>query len=402
MQLYPLRLYKQAYSGLSRETWLLSLVMLVNRSGTMVVPFMTIYLTEEMHRSIGEAALVMGLFGTGAIAGALLGGKLTDRLGFYRIQLFALGGGGVLFIILGLMNQFPLICVFAFLLSLVNESFRPANATAVAHYSEEATRTRSFSLNRLAINLGWAAGGALGGFIASHNYQLLFWVDGCTNIVAAFLLVMFLRTPRTQADRKPESVVIGGSPYRDLVYLIFILLTAVFAICFFQFFTTIPVYFKQELNLSLILIGILMSLNGLVIAFVEMLLVYLLEKRKSDSFYISIGVILVGLSFFLLNIFRHTPVFSAFAAMTVITFGEMVCMPFMNSFWVTRTNVLNRGAYASLYTIAFSLGQILGPLLGAEVIEGSGFTSLWWLIGLMSIATGSCFYFLRSRQTHVV
>src|ERR1700745_1629343 len=102
--------YKSAYSGLSPATWWLSLVMLVNRAGTMVVPFMTLYLTEAKHYPIGKAGIVMSLFGAGAICGGILGGRLTDKLGFYNIQLSALTLGGVLFIILGYMDSFPAIC----------------------------------------------------------------------------------------------------------------------------------------------------------------------------------------------------------------------------------------------------------------------------------------------------
>ena len=185
-------LYKDAYSGLSSSTWWLSVVMLVNRSGTMVIAFMTIYLTLSLGETISRAGIVMGLFGLGAVVGGFLGGRLTDKLGFYPVQIGTLIGGGILFIILGQMRSYPLICVFSFLLSMVNEAFRPANATAVAHYSTEANRTRSYALNRLAINLGWAVGSAVGGVIASINYELLFWVDGITNIIAAFLMMYLL------------------------------------------------------------------------------------------------------------------------------------------------------------------------------------------------------------------
>ncbi|MDP4218385.1 MAG: MFS transporter, partial [Bacteroidota bacterium] len=179
-------LYRNAYSGLSKPTWLLSVVMLVNRSGTMVIPFMTIYLTQPaMGYSIGQAGVVMGMFGLGAVCGGFMGGRLTDQFGFHRVQWMTLTGGGVLFMVLGQMKSFPLICLCTFLLSLVNDAFRPANSTAIAHYSKEENRTRSYSLNRLAINLGWAVGGAIGGVLASINYHLLFWVDGATNIIAA-------------------------------------------------------------------------------------------------------------------------------------------------------------------------------------------------------------------------
>ncbi|MGI8637233.1 MAG: MFS transporter, partial [Segetibacter sp.] len=182
-----LPLYKAAYLGLSRQTWFLSLVILINRSGTMVVPFMTMYATQKLHFSIVDAGIIMALFGAGSIVGAFIGGKLTDTIGFYKIQVSALLGGGVMFIVLGYLHSYFMLCCGTFVLGLINESFRPAHSTAIAYYSKRENRTRSYSLNRLAINLGWAFGGALGGFLASYNYHLLFWVDGLTNISAAVI-----------------------------------------------------------------------------------------------------------------------------------------------------------------------------------------------------------------------
>ena len=117
--------------------------------------------------------------------GALIGGRITDKWGFYPQQVAALLLGGVMFIITGYLHTYLSLCIGVLILSICNESFRPANATAIAYYSTSDNRTRSYSLNRLAVNLGWAVGGALGGFLASTNYRLLFWVDGTTNIIAA-------------------------------------------------------------------------------------------------------------------------------------------------------------------------------------------------------------------------
>lgn len=180
--------YYKAYSGLTPDIWWLSLVILINRSGAMVVPFMTLYLTESRHFSLGKSGIVMALFGAGAIAGGFAGGRITDRKGFYPVQLCTLLGGGLMFILLSFMQSFYWICICTFFLGLINESFRPANAAAIAHYSNTSNRTRSYALNRLAVNLGFALGGALGGFIAAHNYQWLFWIDGATNILAACIL----------------------------------------------------------------------------------------------------------------------------------------------------------------------------------------------------------------------
>jgi len=396
-----LSLYKNAFSGLSKSTWLLSLVILINRSGTMVIPFMTIYLTQPaMGYSIGQAGFVMGLFGLGAVCGGLLGGRLTDKFGFYYIQLITLSGGGIMFMILGQMKSYPLICIFTFLLSSVNEAFRPANSTAVAHFSKEENRTRSFSLNRMAINLGWAFGGALGGLLASIDYHLLFWVDGCTNIIAAILLRNFLSPEKNTATHQPKKAasVVLQSAYKDKGYLAFLTCTILFGICFFQLFTTMPVYFKNELHLPEYEIGLLMTMSGVLIATVEMILVFSLEGKRSGLHYVSRGVFVVGISFLLLNLLPGAGLI-AVLCMLVATFGEISSMPFMNSFWVARTSANNRGQYAGLYTMAWSSAQVLGPSLGAQVAGHFSFRMLWWVTGCTCFAAAVGFKWLLGKTS---
>jgi predicted MFS family arabinose efflux permease len=384
--------YRSAFSGLSKSTWLLSWIMLINRSGTMVVPFMTLYLTShEMGYSVSQAGLVFGLFGLGAFSGAWLGGRLTDKIGFYPVQMMTLGGGGILFILLGQMKTYPLICLFTFLLSFVNEAFRPANSTAIAFYSKEENRTRSYSLNRLAINLGWAVGSAMGGLIAHYDYELLFWVDGFTNIVAALLLWLFLKPvqfiPRHESTVKVSKSI---SAYRDRTYMFFIVSTTLFASCFFQLFTNLPVYFKKNLHFSEPFIGLLMAVNGMIIAVLEMVLIFKLEGRRKRMFYISTGVTLVGISFLLLEI-PGAPVIVALSMILTVTFGEILSMPFMNSYWISRTSNANRGQYAALYTMAWSAAQTLGPFSGAQLADHAGFRVLWIVVGCLAIAASFSF-----------
>jgi predicted MFS family arabinose efflux permease len=393
-------LYRNAYSGLSKATWLLSAVMLVNRSGTMVIPFMTIYLTQPaMGYSIGQAGLVMGIFGLGAVCGGFMGGRLTDKFGFHRVQWVTLTGGGCLFMLLGQMKSYPLICLCTFLLSLVNEAFRPANSTAIAHYSKEENRTRSYSLNRLAINLGWAVGGAIGGILASINYHLLFWVDGVTNIAAALLLRYFLSDSGAHAITSAKQFVKEptGSAYRDKVYLKFIVCTILFASCFFQLFTTLPVFYKRTLHMPEYMIGLLMAMNGLFITCFEMVLVFKMEGRREKLYYIFYGVALVGISFILLDILPLTLAL-AFIFMFFVTIGEILAMPFMNSFWISRTAMANRGQYAGLYTIAWSTAQVIGPTGGSQVAEYFGFRTLWWIIGGVGLVSALGFRMLRKNK----
>ena len=385
-----IQLYRNAYSGLSRQTWFLSLVILINRSGTMVIPFMTIYATQKLHYSLVQAGFIMALFGAGSIVGAYIGGRLTDKVGFYIIQLIALFGGGVMFIILGYLESYFALCAGAFSLSVINESFRPANSTAIAYYSQPENRTRSYSLNRLSINLGWAFGGAIGGFLAGHNYHLLFWVDGLTNISAAIMLLFVLPVPtglKALVAQNKELSASGLSAYKDKAYLSFIVLTVLFAFCFFQLFTILPVYLKTQLGLSEFLIGLLMAINGLIIAIVEMILVYTLEAKQKPFAFMRFGVWMVGLSYAVFNILSGHFMLALFSSL-IITVGEMFAMPFMNSYWIGRSSEHNRGQYAALYTMAWGTAQIAAPSIGGFVADRYSYQTLWWLVFGVSIVAG--------------
>jgi predicted MFS family arabinose efflux permease len=361
--------------------------MLVNRSGTMVVPFLTMYCHIQLGFTVAQSGFVLSLFGGGAIVGAFIGGRIVDAWGFYPLQLAALLIGGTMFIVVGFLHNYVSLCIGTFILSTCNESFRPANSTAIAHYSAVENRTRSFSLNRLSINLGWAVGGALGGFLASVNYHLLFWVDGCTNILAAGLLLKLLPFVKSGSKRKTVKHVQANKaslPYYDKAYMFFIVLTILFASCFFQLFSMEPLFYKTQWNLNERFIGVLMALNGIIIVGIEMILVYSLEGTRPLTHFIRTGIFLVGVGFVLLNILPHIA-WVAVLSICIVTVGEILSMPFMNSFWISRTAENNRGQYAAMYTIAWSVGQIAGPYFGSQVIEKEGYNNLWWLVA------GMCF-----------
>jgi len=391
-----LRLYRNAYSGLSKQMWWLALVMFINRSGTMVIPFLTVYLTSRGY-TLAQAGYVMAAFGCGSIMGGYLGGRLTDRFGHYYVQVFSLLLNGILFIVLGQMQTLLQFAICIFVLSSLGESFRPANSAAIAAYSNEANRTRCYSLNRLAINVGWAIGPAVGGLLASINYQLLFWVDGLTCMLASLLLYFLFADAKASGVRKQAShqSVQSASAYRDKIFLLGMFYIFLVGLCFFQMFNILTVYYKQELHLRENVIGAVLAMNGLIIAFVEMVLVYKLENRRQAVIFMMLGSFFIGLSFLILNI---SPAFVfVLLQMVIATLGEMLLFPFMNNFWVGRSNESNRGQYAAVYTMSFSAAIVLAPTFASQIATWLGFPVLW-VINFILCSFAMLGYFLLKKR----
>ncbi|MBK9108391.1 MAG: MFS transporter [Saprospiraceae bacterium] len=394
-----IQLYKNSFAGLHRNTWLLALVQLVNRAGTMVVPFMSMYMTQKIGVSITKAGFVLACFGVGSIVGSFIGGKLSDRYGFYKIMVITLFLGGLSFIALSFLQSYWWICLGTFFMALINEAFRPASMAAISEYSGQDSLTRSGSLVRLSVNLGWAFGAAIGGWIAAHNYSLLFWVDGITNIAAAFLVLYALPPIKTVShkEKQKQNLQRDLSPFKDTFFLFFVFLSIFFGICFFQLFTTLPIYLKTELSLNETSIGWVMAINGLLIAAFEMITVYSLETSNKLKL-MAIGTFITGMSFVIFNLVSIDGFSLAMLSSVIITSGEILSMPFMLSFMMARSKPTTIGQYASLYTMSYSIAHICGSYSGSAIADQFGFNVLWWCVGAVSTLVAVGYYYMYKNE----
>lgn len=393
------QLYRNAYSGLPLSMWWLALVMFINRSGTMVIPFLTVYLTTTGY-TLAEAGYIMAAYGSGAIVGGLLGGWLADRFGHHYVQVASLFLNGLFFMVLGQMQGFWQIAICIFVLSSIGEAFRPANSAAIAAYSNDANRTRCYSLNRLAVNAGWAVGPALGGFLAHYSYELLFWADGFTCIFASLFLLFVFRKENTAVKKKEQHSDVRKSPsaYKDGPFLLGMLYIFLVGLCFFQMFSILPVYYKEQLGMNETMIGWILAMNGLIIVLIEMVLVYKLERRDRAVHYMMLGALLIGLAFLFLELAPLAIV--AFSSMIIITFGEMLLFPFMNNFWVKRSDATNRGQYAGIYTMSFSAAIVLAPTFASQVVTHFGFNMLWLVNFLICSLAAGGYLLLKKRISY--
>jgi len=363
--------------------WLLSLVMFVNRAGTMVLPFITLYLTQERGLSVATAGRIMGVYGLGSIAGSYLGGWFSDRIGAERTQRLSLIGSGLGFFWLSALRGLTPITVAVFLVSTVSEAYRPAVMASFAQRAPADRKARAFALLRLAANLGWGVGPAAGGFLALHSYRLLFVVDAATCWAAALLLWLALPAERRiPAARETHAGRATLSPWSDGPFLLLLVLVATLALAFFQVFSTMPVYFRTVYGLRESAIGMLMGLNAVLIVGFEMVLIQWAENRKRMPL-VGLGAVLVCGGLALMPFGTSL----AFAALTIVvwTAGEMIALPLLNAVVGDRAARGSSGRYMGLYTMAYSVAFMLSPVAGTFIYGRFGPDRLWYCLGALAV-----------------
>jgi len=390
--------YQNSFRGLSPEVWWLALITFINRAGTMVLPFMSLYLTQDLNLTLSQVGWIMTSFGVGSLVGTWIGGKLTDTIGFYKVMVRSLLTTGFLFMALQYLHTFEGFLVGIFLTMLVADMFRPAMFVSLKAYSKPENRTRSLTLIRLAINLGFSFGPLLGGIIIAFiGYSGLFWVDGLTCIAAIFIMKLVLKEKQVKLSSETiedEAVSQMESVYKDKPFWIFLVVVFLMGFVFLQLFTTMPLYYREIHDLSEVQIGLIMSLNGFLIFLFEMPLIHYIEKKMLDKLkIITWSLVLFALSFLVLNTTMWIGIL--IIGMLLITVGEMLAFPFTNNFAMNRAPTGKEGRYLALYSMAFSFAHIFSAKTGMEVIDKFGFAANWFLMGGLGLLAVVLMIWLR-------
>ncbi len=379
--------YLNTFKGLSREVWWLALITLINRAGTMVIPFLSKYLKEDLDFSVSNVGTILMFYGIGSFIGSWLGGKLTDRIGFYKVLIYSLLLTGCGFIFLQFITSFWGLCFAILVLMIIADTFRPALFVSLKVYSKPENQTRSVTLIRLAINLGMSFGPiAAGLIIVTKGYSMLFWIDGITCILAILLFKYLLKeqkreTTKDELNLKKENKNVA---LKDKSYLVFLAICFFMGMVFFQLVTSIPIYHYDQYCLTEFQTGLIMFVNGAIIVLFEMPIISYLEKKKiSHSQLIMISCILFTISFFILLINFWVGIL--LVNIVLLTFAEMIGFPYTNAFALSRAKNGNEGSYMALYAMAFSFAFIVGPKLGMNIIDSYGYQVNWIVTGIYGI-----------------
>jgi MFS family permease len=382
--------------GLPREIWILFAATLVNRCGTMVLPFLVLYLTRVLAISVSHAALALTVYGIAALLTMPIAGRLTDRLGALFVMRCSLLLSGFVLFLFPLAHHFGAILAVTFVFAILNESVRPPSLALVSELVEPGQRKQAFALSRLAVNLGMSLGPAIGGILAVYSFRFLFFADGATSVLAGLVLIFaWPGTRRTKASEpqwddpedlgreiEAEGPALLAAPhpaadlraFRNGRMLYFLAALIPTQLVFFQLTSTLPVFLVRYLRLPESFYGTVFTLNTLMIVALEVPLNHATAHWPHRRT-LTLGALLYAIGFGSFALASGPA--GVFAAVAVWTFGEMILMPGSAAYAAEIAPAGRRGEYMGLYTMSFSFAFSVGPWLGAMLLDVHGPQMLW-------------------------
>ncbi|MGZ5353690.1 MAG: MFS transporter [Actinomycetota bacterium] len=349
------------------SAWVLFAGTFANRLGTFVLPFMTLYLTRNGF-SAPQAGFAIAAYGLGGLVAMSVGGLVADRIGRRTTISASMFGAAVLTLALWRATSLAHIYPLMFGLAAAAELYRPAASALIADLVPSDRRVTAFTLYRLAANVGWAAGLALGGFLIDRSFTFMFVGDAATSAafgaIALFALPHGTKTTRREEAHLPSA---RSSIVADRGFLLFLAAVLLTMSVYSQNVATFPLHI-EDAGHPASTFGLLQSLNGILIALFELPLIAWTQRRNRFHV-VAADQLLIGLGFFSLLVATTVP---ALVAMVVVwTLGEMSESPVSAAIAADRAPGHARGRYQSAYGSMFGFAWMVGPILGTTLFAWS-------------------------------
>lgn len=380
---------------LPKELWVIFTTTLVNRTGTMALPFLVLYLTRNLNFSSDQAAWVFIGYGIGALVSAPFSGRLSDFLGHRKVMLLSLFLSSIVMMAYPLAQSFAVVFGATVTWAMMSEAFRPASLAVITDMTQPGQRKSAYALQRLAINIGMSIGPAVGGFLVLVSYPTLFIVNGGFALMAGFVL-MFAPWRIISHDMTIQTQHHEGIAYKDKRLMYFLMAVVPVVMVFFQHESSMPLYLVNDLHLHESAYGILFTINTALIIVAEVWLNMKMSHWK-HSHTLALGAVLVGLGFGAMIL--TVDMWTVAGSVVIWTFGEMILFPGLAAYMGEIAPPNRRGEYMGYYQMTFSLAFILGPWIGIQIYEHWGPDALW--IGMLGLGVVSAGMLGRIRSNHV-
>lgn len=367
--------------GLPRAFWHLWTVTLVNKLGSFVIIYMTLYLSVVRDFSPTTIGVLLGIEGAGSILGTQVAGVLADRWGRRRTLLLSNALGVATLVVLGLVTSLPAIATLMFALGAALNMARPAFSAMIADLIAPTDRVRAYTLNYWAINLGFSAAALLAGLVAGYDYRLIFFINAAA--IATTGILVWFKVPETRPAHSavPDSPR-GAQPrgslriiLGDRVFLAFVGLTFLPAVLMSSMEALLPLQITGAAGLTEQEYGWIIATNGILIVVGQLFIPRLVEGRRRSRvlalacLFWAVGVGAIGLA---------GSVVAFMATVAVWTVGEMLQTPANSATIADLAPADMRGRYQAAFSLAFQGATLFAPALGGLGLQHLG--NGWWLV----------------------
>jgi MFS family permease len=355
--------------ALPRSFWVLFAGTFINRFGSFVWPFLTIYLTRRGHSPTDAGWAISGV-GAGAIMGSAIGGWLSDHIGRRNTIILGTFSSAAAVMLLYRASSLPAIIACTLLIGLTSGTYSPAASALIVDIVPNELRVRAYSAFRLAANAGFACGTSVGGLLANYSTFWLFAGDALTTasygVIAVLWLPHGLRGQTKNAPWKDAFISLS----RDTVFQALWVASLCAALIYNQFGTTFSLHVMKSgftanaLGFHLapeMVYGLLLAWNGALIVFTELPLSSL-TLRFDQRRVMALGYTLIGIGFGAIGFCDSIP--KMWLAMTIFTVGEMISAPTTSAFVARIAPMRLRGRYMGILALAWNTASILGPQFG--------------------------------------
>lgn len=394
------------YLALPRAVHILCLGSFINRAGSFVIPFLTIYLRDQLDLGIEFATTAMGLCGVGAILGALIGGHLADRVGRRAVMLAALFVAPLFVIVLAYLKSGPAILACLLCFTLVADTYRPAASAMITDLVEPLRRPQAFGLMYVSINLGFALGPAIGGLIADYSFRLVFFGDAATTLAYGMIVLLLIRETRAEphaaradaAARRPAAPEPGffealGSIVRDRVFMALCTGSLLIALVYMQAMSTFPL-FLQGIGIGPAAYGRIIATNGLLIVLLQIPIAALVA-RWDRGWALVLAAVLTAIGFGLHGAASAPWQFAL--AVAVWTLGEVMQVPLLNPIIAELAPPALRARYMGVLSMSLSGANMIGAPLGGLVLTRLGGYFLWPFCTALGLLAAIVYLTIRGR-----
>ncbi|WP_210364852.1 MFS transporter [Bacillus sp. REN3] len=371
-----------------RTLWLLIIGMAVNVTGSSFLwPLNTIYIHDHLGKSLSVAGIVLMVNAAASVIGNLFGGSLFDKIGGYKAILLGIGITIVSLLGLTFWHGWPEYIIFLTLAGFGSGIVFPSMYAMAGSVWKEGGR-RAFNAIYVAQNLGVAVGAALGGFVASYSFQLIFIANALMYFIFLLIAVFGYRGINNGTAKQTSILQENGAVRNRTKLYALLILSAGYLLCwvgYVQWQTTIAAY-TQELNISLNQYSILWTLNGALIVLGQPVINRLVRPFESKlKLQIIAGMVIFIISY---AVAAGAEQFTGFVAgMVILTIGEMLVWPAVPTIADTLAPRGREGFYQGIVNSTATGGRMIGPLMGGILADLFGMPMLFTvLIGIMFAA----------------